>query len=142
MKPRLLGVTLCGVMWIVQGAVFLWNAVRFAPDMGTEKFSAAIMVALTVIGSVFMVLGIGLLMLKEWARLLTLLTLMGLFLLSTWSGVFFLFRVVATNLDQQTVTVTMILVLYLCGLVFYGLFIRYFLRPSVKAQFISRRANG
>lgn len=133
MKQRPIGVIVYAVLFLIGAATPLYLSIMAGLQMLQGQLSApedlAFGVTYLVMGGVFglylICTGIGLLLLKRWSRWLA--------LLSALISSAFIIYVGVTSSDTLN-TIRNLLVI----LGWNGVMIWYFLRPSVKAQFVSR----
>jgi len=132
-KQRPIGVIVYAVLFLIGAATPLYLSIMAGLQMLQGQLSApedlAFGVTYLVMGGVFglylICTGIGLLLLKRWSRWLA--------LLSALISSAFIIYVGVTSSDTLN-TIRNLLVI----LGWNGVMIWYFLRPSVKAQFVSR----
>ena len=94
---------------------------------GVMKLLIALPMMVGALGLINSVSGVGVLLLKNWGRLLTLVS----------AGLWFL--ILAGAVATKTLHLTVVILVLL---VWYGSMLWYFLRPSVKAQFQAARSRA
>lgn len=135
MKKRSVGVTVVGSFFLIWGALGIWRVASFGPAIAStfaregiralrdEVFFTMILGYGMII--VYLVSGIGMLMLKNWARELFLVASV-VYVVSYVAG---LFRPGGESFVGLLVNV-----------IWYGLIAWFLLRPSVKTQFQGSRS--
>ncbi len=135
MKNQSIGIAIFGVLFILLGFFQLLLLVTSGFWLGLhDPASRSILMVLGAIQLLSVMAGIGLLTVKRWAWLLTLI------LAFTNAGFSTMLFIASRTLGRAEVG-RLSLGSLLVGLGWSGLIVWYFLRPSVKAQFISKTTN-